>query len=42
MVVEDIYDWGGGGGGVNDSCASVSTHMLGWSGGMLPQETFAN
>ena len=39
MVVEDICDWGGG---ANDLCACISTHMLGWSRGMLPQENFAN
>ena len=31
---------GGGGGEVLYAC--VSTHMLGGSGGMLPQENFAN
>ena len=32
----DIWDWG-----TNDSCVCVITHMLGGSGGMLPQENFA-
>ena len=31
-----------GGEGANDLCACVSTHMLGESGGMLPQENLAN
>ena len=29
-------------GGANDLCACISTHTLGESGGMLPQEKFAN
>ena len=29
-------------GGSNDSCAHVSTHMVGGSGGMLPKKNFAN